>query len=228
MTPWHHLGKCSDTLDDLGMPLQLLVLQALQLTPSAPVMSKYSRSYGLWLHDKKATVFQGNRVAHRIAVEWSTWSGCIMWRMLQNKMMQNLRTCFNWFILIKQQRKPGLWFLWSSFIFFHRSRGSLGNLFVFLRFFFLCCFRMRVGMHAFHRNQTVLNISKNALKISKAGISKEPTWTNSDISMHGQTLTVLGTCSGNFLCLYCYLVCQVPAACAMRHSIDHFKIFQTT
>ena len=85
-----------------------------------------------------------------------------------------------------------------------------------------------VGMHAFHRNQTVLKISKNALKISKAGISKEPTWTNSDISMHGQTLTVLGTCSGNFLCLYCYLVCQVPAACAMRHSIDHFKIFQAT
>jgi hypothetical protein len=72
------------------------------------------------------------------------------------------------------------------------------------------------------------NCSKNIKKCSKAGIPKQPTWTNSDISMHGQTLTVLGTCSRNFLCLYCCLVCQVPAACAMRHSIDHFKIFQAT
>jgi len=53
------------------MPLQLLVLQALQLTPSAPVMStREAMGYdGLWLLDKKATVFKGNGIAHRIAVE---------------------------------------------------------------------------------------------------------------------------------------------------------------
>ena len=180
MTPWHHLGKCSSTLDDLGMPLQLLVLQALQLTPSATVMStQEAMGYdGLWLLDKKATVFKGNGIAHRIAVEWSTWSGCITWRMLQNKMMQNLRTCFNWFILIKQQRKPGrtcdfcdplLSFFTGAGEVSATSSSSCGSS--------SSVASEWVGMHAFHRNQTALKISKNALKQESQRNQHEPTLT---------------------------------------------------
>ena len=180
ITPWHHLGKCSSTLDDLGMPLQLLVLQALQLTPSAPVMStQEAMGYdGLWLLDKKATVFKGNGIAHRIAVEWSTWSGCITWRMLQNKMMQNLRTCFNWFILIKQQRKPGrtcdfcdplLSFFTGAGEVSATSSSSCGSS--------SSVASEWVSMHAFHRNQTALKISKNALKQESQRNQHEPTLT---------------------------------------------------
>ena len=132
---------------------------------------------GLWLLDKKATVFKGNGIAHRIAVEWSTWSGCITWRMLQNKMMQNLRTCFNWFILIKQQRKPGrtcdfcdplLSFFTGAGEVSATSSSSCGSSSVASEW---------VGMHAFHRNQTALKISKNALKQESQRNQHEPTLT---------------------------------------------------